>query len=104
LKPKVDGEELLLELGKLGSGECLIANDSSYEGLGVPISKGHCRWLGVFSSLERTRFQAACHIWNKHQSTLHLGWKLSYEIIWYGASDLKVDSSGIVNYLKRRAA
>ena len=67
----------------------------------MPISKEHRRWLVVFS-LERTQFQAACHIWNEHQPTLHLEWKLSYEIIWYGASDF--DNSGIVNYLKRRAA
>ena len=39
MKPKVDGKELLLELGELGSGECLIANDSSYEGLECQLAK-----------------------------------------------------------------
>jgi hypothetical protein len=33
LKAEIDGKELLLELGELGSGERLVADDASYEGL-----------------------------------------------------------------------
>ena len=103
LKPKVDGEELLLELGKLRSGECLIANDSSYEGLECQLAKNIV--VGLWSSPHLkelgSKQRAISGMTLAHAA---LGWKLSYEIIWYGASDLKIDSSGILNYLKRRAA